>query len=337
MDAAGDEQAVQLLVGGALHVGADAVADAEDTRTVHRPAEQGLGLRQRHLIDRRKGLSGHPHHTAEGLVELGQGAAAVDQLVAPLHHLVRVGADHGQLPRRAGGQGRAVILGGLDLVVIGPGAGDEHGLVGADELYPQALVQRPVPIRADLPGRTRRQLGQQLAGGVARTDERPPRRARHAQAVQLFVDVHRRPGRIGDQDHRPDLGVVTGQRRAGVGETLPPVMDHPPDVAEQDVILSGEVGQSGDQLGRGHARRVAGDGGGVNLRPSPGGRRRGPRLWRGRMRAYERCRIKLKGRRSIRTRRNPSSSQASHGPSFPRRGEGKSTASRPRDAACWCA
>src|SRR6185312_1705378 len=78
MDRAGDEQQVEPGVGGADSVGADAVADGEDAAALDREPGGRIGQPQRFVVDRPVWLAGHADAAAMRLVEVGQGAAAID-------------------------------------------------------------------------------------------------------------------------------------------------------------------------------------------------------------------------------------------------------------------
>ncbi len=238
MDAVGDEQTVQSLVRRALDVGGYAVADAQHALARQRPAQQAFGLRQSEIIDRRIGLARHHHRTVHRGVEIGQGAAAVNQLVAPLHHPVGIGANHGQAAPGAHGQAFAIVVRRLALVVHWPGAGDEGGQLRGGEVQAKAVIQRPVAVRAELPGGSGRPFGQQRAGGVARADKGRPGRAGHAELIEPGHHVGRGTRRVGDQHDGSVRLAEPLQRRAGLGERLAPVVDHPPHVAQQRIVAA---------------------------------------------------------------------------------------------------
>src|SRR5690606_7108903 len=96
----------------------------------------------------------------------------------------------------------------------------------------------------------------------ARGDKGFPGAARHAQAVQLRHHVRRRARRVGDQDDMAALLVELGQGVAGCGPALAPVVDHAPDVAEQDIVVIGDGGQAGQRMRLGHAPLIASESGG---------------------------------------------------------------------------
>ena len=255
MDAGGDEQDVQPLGVGALDVGGHPVADAEHPRARDRTAGQALGLRDAQLIDGRMGLAGHDHLAAEGLVELGERAAAVDQPVAPLDHDVGIGADHLQPAGRGAFEPVLIVARAFGLIIDGSGAGDEGGLVEALEGQAEPLIERRVPVGAQAPGGAGRPLGQQQAGGVAGGDKGRPGLPRDAEGVELGDHVGRGPRRVGDQDHRPPLGPPARERRTGGRKALAAIVDDAPDVAQQDVIVVDKVGKALGRLRRAHGLR----------------------------------------------------------------------------------
>ncbi len=226
-------------------------------------------------------LAGHHHRPAHVAVELGQGPAAIDQPVAALDHDVRVGADHGQVPLQAMGEALPIVLWRLDLVVEGAGAADERSVFGSGEGQVQAFIERSVAVGPDGPGGARGALRQQRPRRIAGGHEGRPGRAGHAQKVQLSMHGLRWPRGVGDQHHRALLGGEALKGVTGGGEALSAVVDHAPDVAQQDVVVGGDGGEAGQGKRRAHAPAVTVCGRRVNgsrssLRSSP--RRRGTRF-----------------------------------------------------------
>ena len=221
-------------------------------------APQPLTLGQGQLIDRIKGLAGHGDATAEAFIEVGERAAAPDQPVAALDHPVGVGADHFEVARDARGEAFAIVRRRLGLVINHARDGDEGGVGGRPgDLEAETFIEGPVAVRADDPGRAGRAFAQFRAGGVARGHDGTPGVPRHAELVHLLDHARRGTRRIGDQDYLSVVAVEPGQGRAGLGPAFTAVMDHPPDVAEQDVVVGGDVGQAGDGEGQGHGGLIA--------------------------------------------------------------------------------
>ena len=264
MDALGDEQAVERLFVGTQNVGDHPVADAQHAGAIDRPSEQPLALGQRQAVDRVEGFAGHGDPAAEAFVQIGQRAAAVDKPVAALDHPVRVGADQFESARHAGGQAFAIVLGRFGLVIDRAGDRDE-GRVGGTvrDLQAETVIEGPVAVRTDDPGRAGRAFGEFVAGGVARGDDGAPAVARHVQGVELDHHAWRRARRVGDQHDVAMVAVEPAQGLAGPGPAFAPVVDHAPDVAEQQVIVGGDVGQAGEGVGEGHAGLIAGSAAGV--------------------------------------------------------------------------
>ena len=81
--------------GARLHFDLAARAERRLGGSQHRIVLQGQ------VVDRAVGLAGHGDATAEALIQVGQGAAAIDQPVAALDHPVGVGADQFEAARGA--------------------------------------------------------------------------------------------------------------------------------------------------------------------------------------------------------------------------------------------
>src|SRR5690606_22091218 len=245
------------------HIGHHPVADAQHARAVDGAAQQAFRLFQRQGVDGGERLARHDHPPAHRLVQISDGAAAIDDRIPALHHAIGVGADQLQSALGRRRQTFAIVLGRLGGVVIRPGDGNEGGVfgaVGAGQV--QAFIQGEVAIRADDPGRAGRAARQLHPGGVARGDKGLPGAARHAQTVQLRHHVRRRARRVRDQDDMAALLVELGQGVAGGGPALAPVVDHAPDVAEQDIVVIGDGGQAGQRMRLGHAPLIASESGG---------------------------------------------------------------------------
>src|SRR5690606_26691858 len=143
VDGAGDEQQVDVEARRADGVGAHGIADGEHPPPVERAAGGPFGEPQGFPVDRAIGLAGHEDAAAPCLVEIGEGAAAIDEPVAVLDHAVGIGADHRQIAREPERDALLVHVGG---VVVGIEVGDDHRIGrirGADgEIEP--LEQRLV-------------------------------------------------------------------------------------------------------------------------------------------------------------------------------------------------
>ena len=241
MDALGDEQAVERLLVGAQNVGDDAVADTEDAGAVDRATHEGFRLGEGQGVDRAVGLAGHGDPAAERFVDIGEGAAAVDDPVAALDDAVGVGADQLQIAGGGLGQLFDIVLGRLGLVVDHAGDRQEGGVGDAGRaLQVQALVENVVAGRAYDQGRAGGAAGQLHPGSVARGDEGLPAVAGHAEGIELGDDVGGRARRVGDQHDVPALFIELRQGLAGLGPAFAAVVDHAPDVAQQDVVVGGD-------------------------------------------------------------------------------------------------
>ena len=161
MNPGGDEHEVEALAVGAQHVGRQAVADRQNPPPVARLAGQPLDGGVAQVVDRRIGLARHDDRPAKAGVQVGQRSGAQDDLVAALHHLVGIGADHHQPPFGGAGQGMAVLVQRVVLVVEQAGAGDEGRLVGPrGQADVDAVIDDVVALRPQLP---RRAFGGELA------------------------------------------------------------------------------------------------------------------------------------------------------------------------------
>ena len=214
----------------------------ESTRArVERPAGQLAPPRaSAGVVDRRVGLAGHHRLAAQRLVELGQRAAAVDQPVAALHHLVGVGADHRQARAAAPGRAPRGSPPASRLVVDRAGAGDEGGARrAAGEAQAEALVERRVALGADRPGRAGRALGQQGAGDVAGGDDAPtrPRAARRGRRAAAITSGEGR-GELEISTTGPIASRHCARAAQGSAKASRAVVDHAPDVAEQHVVAA---------------------------------------------------------------------------------------------------
>ena len=202
-------------------------------------------------------------------------STAIDQPVAALDHAVGVGADQFEPARGTLGQAFAIVLGRFGLVIDRAGDRDE-GRVGGTfrDLQAETVIEGPVAVRTDDPGRAGRAFGEFVACGVARSDDGAPAVARHVQGVELGHHTRRRPRRVGDQDDVPMVAVEPDQRLAGRGPALAAVVDHAPDVAEQQVVVGGDVGQAGEGVREGHGGLIAGSGQWVKAGAAAMGRKR---------------------------------------------------------------
>ena len=173
--------------------------------------------------------------------------------MAALDDEIGIGADHQEIAPAHGLEPRPVILDGLVLVVVEAGADHVIGLVDGAEAHVEPIVDRHVAGRADVMHDLPDALLDGEPGQVAGGDDGVIGRARHAETVELRS--HRSAGarRVGDEDHLPALGAEAGQRVACRLIGFDAVMQHAPDIAEDEIVAFGERLQALDVNGAGQS------------------------------------------------------------------------------------
>src|SRR5689334_15263103 len=83
----------------AKEIGIDAVADGKNALSGQGSTGEAVKSCKRVLVDRQVWFAGEEDICTLLRVERRERASAVDELVAALHHQVRVGAEHRQAPR----------------------------------------------------------------------------------------------------------------------------------------------------------------------------------------------------------------------------------------------
>src|SRR5215470_2902320 len=87
---------------------------------------------------------------------------------------------------------------------------------------------------------------------------------RNAKPTKLMNHPGRRSRRIGDKNHRPAVGAVSHERVAGVRMSRDPIMNHAPDIAQDDVIARRNGGETIEKM-KGHTRYQGSGGAGVRI------------------------------------------------------------------------
>ena len=111
-----------------------------------------------------------------------------------------------------------------------------------------ALGDNDVPAFQDFPVGRRADETHWLSEGVERGNARfaagrdaVPDVARQAEAPKLLFDGLRRSRCIGDEDDRPALASPLQQAIRGAGVEVHAIMDHAPDVTENEPVLMGSA------------------------------------------------------------------------------------------------
>ena len=95
-------------------------------------------------------------------------------------------------------------------------------------------------MRPDMVDRRRAALGDEADRDVAGGDDRVEGVRRHAQADNLLADRRVRPRRVAHEHHRAAALAEGDQRVGSRAEGLCAVVQHAPDVAEDDVVTVGD-------------------------------------------------------------------------------------------------
>jgi hypothetical protein len=241
VDAAGDEKHVKTVVYRAADVSRQPVADGQ----AFLPAEVG-DEPSRGIVDRPVRLADQDRLATDLAVEAGERAGAIDKPVAPLHHQVRIGADHRQAARGEPLELLAIGFRRLRRVVEEARAADQLRLVLAGEDEVEPLVEGHVAVGAEVHELHARPLGDDFPGDVAGGEHRVVGVLRHAEAAKLLAD---RPGRargVGDEHHRASLGPKIPQRLYGLRKGGDAVVEHAPDIAKERIVAAAKVLQPGD-------------------------------------------------------------------------------------------
>ena len=93
MDAVGNQKAINAVIGGAGQVGADSIANGQNTFSLDRSAASALGKLVRTGIGWCVRLSSPVHVTAHVFVDRGDGTGAGQKLTTNLNDEIRIAAD----------------------------------------------------------------------------------------------------------------------------------------------------------------------------------------------------------------------------------------------------
>ena len=253
MDAVGDEQGVEPGRGGAGEIGAQRVADRQRPRRRDRRAAQRRDPLQRRRVDRPMRLAGVDRLAAERLVELGERAGAIDELVAAMDDEIGIGADHRQPALDECRESVGVILRRLGRVVEQAGAEQvgrrfrpDHGRRDAAARLDRR-DQRQIARRADMVERRAAARGDHADRNVAGGDDRVESVGRDAEGERLVADDRIGARRVGDQDDRPAAAAKGGERLGRGAEGVAAVVQHAPDVAQDRVVAARQGAEPVDQ------------------------------------------------------------------------------------------
>jgi hypothetical protein len=97
-------------------------------------------------------------------------------------------------------------------------------------------------------------VGDEMPGEIARTDDRVIDLVRNLELAQLPLHRIRRSRRVGDEDYGAALLAKAVKGLAGIRECGEAVVNHAPDVAEQDLCAANDVAQP---FGKSKRRHVA--------------------------------------------------------------------------------
>jgi hypothetical protein len=120
-------------------------------------------------------------------------------VLAPLHDDVRIGANHRQATVRKRLEPIAIVVGRFGHVIEQPGAAEDFRFGFRAQVHTGALVNRQVPVRADMQHLRTGILGQQFTGDIARGDDVIIGFVQNPQLFQLFANGRSGPGGVGDQ------------------------------------------------------------------------------------------------------------------------------------------
>ena len=263
MNAGIDEETIATEGGGAGEVGVNRIPDHEDAPV--RPATaRGRGECGSALVDGPVWLAGIDHFAAEFLVESRDRAGAIDDIRTARDDEIGIGADHRQRTRQEPAEQRAVILRRLDGVVEEARAHHIIGRIGGAERNLELAEQGQVAFRTEMEGGLARPRQQKDAGDVAGRRDGIVGRACDAELVELLGHDVAGPRRIGDQDDAAAPGTEAHQGLARVGERHVTVVNHAPDVAQNDIVVGGEGAELIEQRGQtGHRQPGTGVEGGM--------------------------------------------------------------------------
>lgn len=250
MNACGDEQNIQVLRVRTANVRRQTVANGQHLRAVEVRSLKLLQAAERRVIDRLVRLAGLRDTATQILIEAGEGTCAPDQLVAPLHNDIRIGADHQKPTGSKGLQLVPVIVRRLGFIVEQAGAADQICVRLVHDLKPRSVIEAEVALRADVETFALAAAGQNMARHIPGGDNVIIGMARHAKLGQLLVDRFCRAGGIGNENHRAALFLTeTAECFVGGGKGSDTIVQDAPDIAENAPVIRRYGAEAGDEQG----------------------------------------------------------------------------------------
>src|SRR5712671_107648 len=240
VNARGDEQAVYTECGGTLEVGADRIPNGQHARAVERLAAHLHRGGERLFVDGRVRLAGIEHLAARIPIAVRNGAGAIDEMFAALHHDIRIGAQHHEVALAHRCDQFVVVMRGFSRIVIETGTDDEIGAFDRNGHDIEVFEYPDIPLGADVEHALAGTLRDDGAGYVSGTHDTIIGFRRNRDAVEKPLHEFARAGRIGDQHDRTALPAEAGKRVAGLERCRHAIVDDPPDVAQYGVVVGGE-------------------------------------------------------------------------------------------------
>src|SRR5215469_3098323 len=238
MDATGNQNAVQTGRGGADDVGANAVADSENARTLADPEQD-----EAFIVDRAERLAVRADDPPAFLVPLCEGAGAEGEPAAVQDNKIGIGANHRKVALQCPLQQWRVIV---DRVIPTSGSGVEDELrflSRLDELERQPLADPDVALRTDvqaLPAerRVERILApeQVLPGLLARGHHMMIEVGRHADPGNAIDHIIGAPRGVGQQHDSLICGDQGAKAIEDARQRGDPVVNDTPQVDNKAVI-----------------------------------------------------------------------------------------------------
>ena len=246
VDAGRDEQAIKPEVARSLQIGANRITDCEhaiaaDLRTAH-----GLRHGERLFVDRSVRFAGVEHLSAERCINVSQCARAVNELLAALHHKVRIGAQHEHIACSHGTQQLAVIVRCFGVVVEEAGADREVGAIGRRKLQVQSLENRQVALGAEMINSAlplRDDVPRHVAGG----HDGIIAAARQPELIKVVPNNRTWTRRVGNQDDRTSSLAEAYECVGRLWKGNDAIVYDAPDVAQKHIVA---VSQQLEMVGK---------------------------------------------------------------------------------------
>jgi hypothetical protein len=229
-----------------LQIGANRITDRKHTIAANLRATRGLRHDERLFVDRCVRLAGIEHLSAERRINVGQRASTVDELLAALHHEVRIGAQHEHVARPHGHQQIPIVIRCFGIVVEETSADHEIGAIGRRKLQLEPLENRQVALGAEvidcalpLCDDTPRHIARRHDGIIAD--------ARQAKLIEVVPDNRTWTRRVGDQDDRAASLTKACECVRRLRKRNDAVVHDAPDIAQEHIVA---VGQQLEMVGK---------------------------------------------------------------------------------------